>query len=332
MKKKKILILGVSSFGGASFANYLLNKSNYDITGTFNKKKKLPFKLFLEKNKNFKKLKLFKLDLNSNVNQIEKIVKECNPDYIIDFASICMVSESWLYPELYFRINFSSKINFIKNLSNNKRLKKYIYISTPEIFGSSNHSIPEDSKNFNPSTPYATSKLSLEMLLNNFINNSKYKIIIARFSNFYGCGQPMHRLIPKLIYCINNKIKFPLHGDGNTKRDFIFEEDFNKGLLKIINNGKIGEKYHFSGEKYFKIKDVIKTVIKLKKYSWKKLILKKQERMGKDKNYYLNCKKTKNKLKWKSRINLTEGLKRSINYYDKINDYIKSKDLIFKVK
>ncbi len=272
------------------------------------------------------------MNLNLNGNQIEKVVKKCNPDYVIDFASICMVNESWLYPELYFKINFSSKINFIKNLYNQKKLRKYIYISTPEIFGSSKNPIFEDSKNFNPSTPYAVSKLSLEMLLNNYAKNSRYKIIIARFSNFYGCGQPMHRLIPKLIYCINNKIKFPLHGDGNTKRDFIFEEDFNNGLLKIIKNGQVGKKYHFSGEKYSKIKDIIKIVIKLKKYSWKKLILKKKERVGKDKNYYLNCGKTKNKLKWKCKISLTEGLKRTINYYDKINEYIKLKDLTFKVK
>ena len=62
-----------------------------------------------------------------------------------------MVNESWLYPELYFKINFSSKINFIKNLYNQKKLRKYIYISTPEIFGSNKNSIVEDSRNFNPS-------------------------------------------------------------------------------------------------------------------------------------------------------------------------------------
>ena len=107
MKKKKILILGISSFGGASFANYLLNKSSFDIIGTYSKKKKLPFSLFLKKNKNFRKIKLFKVNLNLNGNQIKKVVQKCKPDYVIDFASICMVNESWLYPELYFKINFS---------------------------------------------------------------------------------------------------------------------------------------------------------------------------------------------------------------------------------
>jgi len=330
--KKKVLILGISSFAGASFANYLLNQSNYKIIGTYNKKRKLPFKLFLEKNKNFKKIKLFKLDLSLNETQIDKVIKKVNPNYIVDFASICMVNESWSNPKLYFKINFISKINFIKDLYKQKVLKKYIYVSTPEIFGSNQKPVTENSTKFNPSTPYASSKLALEILLNNFIKNSKYKIIIARFSNFYGRGQPMHRLLPKLIYCINNKIKFPLQGDGNTKRDFIFEDDFNQGLLKIIKVGKVGEKFHFSGEKYYTIKDIINKVIKIKNYSWSKLILKKPERQGKDKNYYLNCKKTKHKLNWKCKISLQEGLKKTISYYDQIIMNINSKDITFKIK
>ena len=73
-------------------------------------------------------------------------------------------------------------------------------------------------------------------------------------------------------------------------------------------------------------------MIKIKNYSWSKLILKKPERQGKDKNYYLNCKKTKHKLNWKSKINLQEGLKKTINYYDQIIKNINSKDIAFKIK
>jgi dTDP-glucose 4,6-dehydratase len=329
--KDKVLILGISSFAGASFANYLLNHSNLRVFGTLNKKKKLPFKFFLEKNKKFKKIKLFKLDLSLSKNKLENIISKINPNYIFDFASICMVNESWLDPKHYFTINFTSKINFIKNLNKQKKLKKYVYISTPEIFGSNKKPVEENSTSFNPSSPYASSKLALEIFLNNFIKDSDYKIIIARFSNFYGMGQPMHRLIPKLLYCIKNKIKFSLHGNGTTIRNFIFEDDFNNGLFKIIELGKIGEKYHFSGEKYYKIKDVIHKLIKIKKYSWSKLILKTKDRKGKDKDYFLNCKKTKQKLKWKCNVSLEKGLIKTTEYYDSVIKDINSEDIKFKI-
>ena len=332
--KQKVLILGISSFAGASFANYLLKKRNFEIFGTYNnnKNKKLPLKLFLKKNNQFKFLKLFKLDLSKNNNHLEKITKKISPHYIIDFASICMVNESWIRPKLYFQINFFSKINFIKNLSSQKKLRKYVYIGTPEIFGSSKKPIEEYSMLYNPSTPYASSKLSLEMFLNNFIQDPINKIIIARFSNFYGCGQPLHRLLPKLIYCINNKKQFPLQGSGGTKRDFIFEDDFNDGLLKVIKKGKIGSKYHFSGDKYCTIKKFIKTVLKIKNYTWSKLVRQSPERKGKDKNYYLNCKKTKLELNWKCKTTLDLGIKKTIRYYDTIMKDLEANDILFKIK
>ena len=132
--QQKILILGISSFAGASFADYLLNNSNLNIIGTFNKKNKLPFKYFLERNKNFKKIKLIKLKLFLKKNNLCNLVSKIKPDYIIDFASVCMVNESWKYTNHYFNVNFNSKIDFINNLNKQKNLKKYIYIGTPSIW------------------------------------------------------------------------------------------------------------------------------------------------------------------------------------------------------
>jgi dTDP-glucose 4,6-dehydratase len=329
--KKKILVLGISSFAGSSFANYVLKYNNYEIFGTYNKKNVLPFKFFLKKNILYKKIRFFKLNLSKKKNNLNKLVDKIKPNYIIDFASICMVNESWVNPKYYFEVNFFSKIDFIKNLSNQKKLKKYIYISTPEIFGSSKKFVKENSMIYNPSTPYASSKLAMEMFLNNFIQNKINKIVIARFSNFYGRGQPIYRLIPKLIYCINKKIKFPLHGSGNTKRNFIFDEDFNNGILKVITKGKIGSKYHFSGEKYFSIKEVIKYVLCIKKYSWNKLIKRSPERIQKDKNYYLDCKKTKSELNWSCKINLKLGIKKTIEYYDAIIEEIDKMNVNFRI-
>ena len=74
------------------------------------------------------------------------------------------------------------------------------------------------------------SKLNLEQMLTLYSNKS-CKSIIVRASNFYGLGQLDHRLIPKLIKFVNNNKKFPLHGNGDSTRDFIFEDDFNNGLF-----------------------------------------------------------------------------------------------------
>jgi dTDP-glucose 4,6-dehydratase len=312
---ERVLILGVSSFAGSSFANYLFQNQKFELFGTFHSKKNIN-KLIFKKNKC--KIKLIKIDLSTKKNKILSIIKKIKPKYIFDFASICLVNESWFNPQYYFKVNVDSKIELIKNLHSLKFLKKFIYISTPEVFGSTKKPVKENESFFNPTTPYAISKLSIEKLLLSYNNFFGSKSIIARFSNFYGRGQLIHRLIPKVIWSIKNSKKFPIQGLGLSKRDFIFDQDFNNGLFKILKNGKTGKIYHFSNNEYYSIKDVILLICKIKKFSFKKLIYFTKDRIGKDKNYYLNCKRTAKELKWRTKNNMQEGLKQTIDYYDRI--------------
>ena len=320
--KKKVLVMGSSSFGGASFVNFILNKNNYKVYGTYRAKKPKVYLPYLD-NKNIKKFKNFKIDLLKDSKKLYKLIKKIRPNYIVDFASICIVNPSWLFPDIYASTNVNSKIEIIKNLNNFSFLKKYIYISTPEIFGTSKNKIKENSNFFNPSTPYATSKLNAEFLLKNYFSSFKAPIIIARFANFYGPGQPLNRLIPKVIFSIQNNKKFPLEGKGESIRGYIYSHDFCNGIFKIMTKGKLGNTYHFSQRNFYSVMDVIKTICKTKKYSLKKLIIFKKDRIGKDKCYKLDTYKSVKFLKWKNKFSLKDGIKEIIKYQNKKNkDYL----------
>ena len=141
-------------------------------------------------------------------------------------------------------------------------------------------------------------------------------MIISRFSNFYGPGQPLYRLIPKLINCIENK-KFTLQGSGSSKRNFIFSYDFCSGIEKIITKGRIGKTYHFSGKKFYSVNDIIKNVCDLKSYDKKKLIKKTKSRVGQDFIYKLGSKMTMKELGWKPIYSLKKGLQEIILYHKK---------------
>ncbi len=90
-----------------------------------------------------------------------------------------MVNESWKYSKKYFAINFYSKIKILNYIAKKKFLKKFIYISTPEVFGNTTKILNENLCNFKPSTPYALSKLALEKYLLSL--NCGKKFIITRF-------------------------------------------------------------------------------------------------------------------------------------------------------
>jgi dTDP-glucose 4,6-dehydratase len=316
MKKKKLLVLGSSSFGGSSFVNFMLSKNNYKIYGTYNTNKTNLYLPYTD-NKNLKNFTNFKLDLSKKKNNLIKIIKKIQPNYIVDFASANVVNPSWSNPKMYNQINVSSKIELIKNLNKFVFLKKFVYISTPEIFGSSKNKLLENSKFFNPSTPYASSKLSIELLLKNYQKFFNAPVIIARFSNFYGPGQSLNRLIPKAIFCINNKKKFPLEGKGDAIRGYIFSHDFCNGIFKILKKGKIGNIFHFSEDKYYSVLETIKIICKIKNYPIAELILTKKDRTGRDHCYKLNTSKAKKLLGWKNKYSLKNGLIETIKFFQK---------------
>ena len=99
--------------------------------------------------------------------------------------------------------------------------------------------------------------------------------------------------------------------------------DFCNGIFKIMTKGKLGNTYHFSQRNFYSVMDVIKTICKTKKYSLKKLIIFKKDRIGKDKCYKLDTYKAVKFLKWKNKFSLKDGIKEIIKYQNKKNkDYL----------
>ena len=326
---KKILVLGSSSFSGSAFIDFMLNK-NFFVIGTYRRKKNILYQPHLKtSNENYVQ---YKIDLDKDIDKLLILIKRYKPKYIIDFASICMVNESWANPEKYIKSNLQNKSLLLKNLHKYKYIKRYVYISTPEVFGSNKHSIKEKENIFKPSTPYAVSKLAFEMMLKSYGETYNFPYTICRFSNFYGTGQPNYRLIPKVILSIIINKKFPLQGDGKSKRDFINSFDFSNGIYLALIKGKNKSSYHFSTNNYFTIKDIIKKICKIKNYSFNKLIKKETDRKGKDKIYKLGCSLTRKELGWKPMINLDNSLVEIIKFYEKNLDKIKKLDIKYKDK
>ena len=96
----------------------------------------------------------------------------------------------------------------------------------------------------------------------------------------------------------------------------IFDEDFNDALVKIMKKGQGGQIYHFSTNKFYTINQIIKIVCNFKGVNYKDVIYRVPDRKGKDKFYFLNCKKTSKKLNWKPKNDLFKGILKTIKYYD----------------
>ena len=308
VKKKIFLVIGSNSFSGSHFVNYLLSKGHKTIGVSRSKKIKdlfLPFK----NNKNFKKFTFEPLNLNleKDNDKIILLIKKYKINYVVNFAAQAMVAESWLYPCDYYKTNILSLVNLTNKLVKNKLIKKFIHVSTPEVYGNIS-GITKENTSYNPSTPYAISRSSFDMHLMALNKNYNFPVVFTRAANVYGPHQQLYRIVPKSIICALNKKKIELHGGGKSMRSFIYITDVAEATYKIAIKSKPGNIYHISSKNLISIKNLVEKVFKLNGLKVKKFIKIVAERPGKDKYYTLNSNKLIKEHKWKPKVSLTEGL------------------------
>tara|TARA_Y100000996_G_C22526391_1_gene644585 strand:- start:484 stop:1464 length:981 start_codon:yes stop_codon:yes gene_type:complete len=321
----KAIIIGSNSFYGSHFTKLLLDKK-FRLIGISRSKIKKRYQLPFDKNsKNFR---FFKLDLNTDLLKIIKLVKKFKPNYIINFSSQSMVHESWKNPEDWFLTNSYSIPSFYGYLNKIENKFRLVHISTPEVYGNTKGVVLED-ENFNPTTPYAISRVVADYFLKNLHKEFGFDFVATRAANIYGEFQDLYRIIPKTIYSILNKKKLFLHGGGGSVRSFIHIKDVCDATYKImVKKNNSGEFYHISSNKYISIKNLIKLICKIYSYNFNKLVINSKDRIGKDKFYKLNSSKVK-KIRWKATISLENGIKKTGNWLIKNNKKFKKKELTY---
>ena len=270
------------------------------------------------------------INKKKDLEKLLNIIKKNKFSYVVDFLGQGMVSQSWNKPQDWIETNILNKIKIIDFIIKNKiHIKKYIRISTPEVYGNNKNNLKENT-NYNPSTPYALTHSTIDTFLRIYFKQFKFPYVIGRFSNFYGDHQQLYRIIPKTILCILKKQKLKLQGDGLSKRNFLYRTDFCKGIYCLLKKSKINNTYHFSGDELISIKELVLKICKILNYDSKKLILHTKERKSLDKIYKMNNLKAKRDLGWSANFSLEIGLKETIDYIKKnYNKLTKEKTIYF---
>ena len=320
--KRKVVVTGGSGFIGSNLIKLLLKKKFFVInidnlsysSNSFNTKR-------FQKDKNYI---FFKIDLN-NRKKIFKILKKYKPSGIFNLAAESHVDRSIDSPKKFINSNILGVYNLLETILNyqkkTKQKIKLIHVSTDEVYGDiikgrSNENFP-----YKPSSPYSATKASADHLVKAYGRTYKVSAIISNCCNNYGPNQFPEKLIPKLIYNIINNKPLPIYGKGKNSREWIHVYDHCEALLLIFLKGKIGENYNIGSGQNYKNIDIAKKLLKIVKK--KSLKIKKnvritfvKDRPGHDIRYALNNKKILNKLKWKSKISLNEGLLNTFNWYN----------------
>ena len=319
------LVIGSNSFSGSNFVNYLL-KNNYKVIGVSRSKDVhanfLPY-LWTNQNTNYLSDKFIfeQIDLNKDLDKLMSLIDKFKPQYIVNFASQGMVAESWLNPTHWYKTNILSQVAFHDELRKRDFLRKFVQVSTPEVYGSTDEGWIKENYNFMPSTPYAVSRAACDLHLLSFLKAYNFPVVFTRAANVYGPGQQLYRIIPRTILsCLTGKKLF-LHGGGTSTRSFIHIEDVARATLKISLEAKPGNTFHISTNHAISIYDLVKKICDLTGANFNEIVEIEDERLGKDKNYLLNSESIRNCFNWEDKITLLDGLKDTIYWIEKNLNY-----------
>lgn len=326
----KYLVLGSNSFSGASFAEFLLAQGE-TVLGVSRSAE--PHAAFLPYRWSGRDVgfRFFKLDLNQDLEEIVDLTRKERPPYIVNFAAQSMVAESWQNPDHWFMTNVVSTIRLHEQLRRFDFLKKYVHVTTPEVYGSTG-GLVDESAPFNPSTPYAVSRAAADMSLRTFFAAYHFPVSFTRAANVFGPGQQLYRIIPRTIMYIRLGRKLQLHGGGTSERSFIDIRDVADATWRVARHGLPGETYHISTDRRVTIRQLVEMICKRLGVKFEDSVEVVGERLGKDEAYRLDSAKIRRALGWADHISLEQGIEDTIAWVDRYFDELRLQPLHYEHK
>lgn len=321
MATAKFFVIGSNSFSGASFIGYLLSKK-HEVTGVSRSAESSPCFLPYRWLSDTGLFKFVQGDLNNDLDKIMAAIDGQRPDYVVNFAAQSMVAESWKNPDHWFMTNAVSTVRLHEQLRRRDFLKKYVHVTTPEVYGSTSGFIKETAP-FNPSTPYAVSRAASDMSLRTFFEAYKFPVVFTRAANVYGPGQQLYRIIPRTILFIKLGRKLQLHGGGHSRRSFIHMRDVSEATWRIAVDGPPGETYHISTNEVVTVRELVERVCSKMGADFNTHVEVVGERLGKDAAYQLDSSKLRDTLGWRDQVSLDAGLDECIAWVDSNIDALK---------
>ncbi|MBR8734875.1 dTDP-glucose 4,6-dehydratase [Fusobacterium necrophorum] len=286
---KTYLVTGGAGFIGTNFVKYMLAKYHNISIVVLDKLTYAGIKENIQKEIDTHKIKFIHGDI-CDIKLVDDIFQQYEIDYVVNFAAESHVDRSIENPKVFLETNILGTQTLLdaakkfwtvgkdeKGYPIYKENKKYLQISTDEVYGSLKKDIPDGEtlvfhdkeldillknrgkvktfgKTFfteytpiSPKSPYSTSKASADMLVMAYKETYHMPVNITRCSNNYGPYQFPEKLIPLIIGNILQGKTLPVYGDGMNIRDWLYVEDHCKAIDMVLEKGKLGEVYNVGG-------------------------------------------------------------------------------------
>ena len=235
-------------------------------------------------------------------------------DVVVHFAAESHVDRSIYAPAPVIQTNVTGTFILLE-VARKISVSRFVHVSTDEVYGDIPQAVfaDEDSP-LQPSSPYSASKAGSDLLVRSYVRTYSFPALITRSSNNYGPYQFPEKFLPLMITNALDDKPLPVYGDGKQQRDWLHVEDNCRGILTVLEKGKIGETYNIGGPDVEENLTMVRRILQLTGKS-ESLLSYVTDRPGHDRRYALNCKKIETQLGWRPQISLENGLRETIAWY-----------------
>jgi dTDP-glucose 4,6-dehydratase len=324
-----LLVTGGAGFIGSNFIHYLFERT--DFSGRLVNVDALTYAGNLESlesvSKEFGGKRYFfeKADIRDRA-AIEAIFKNYEPDAVLHFAAESHVDRSILGPEAFVTTNVIgtyTMLDVARNAWKDRKDVLFHHISTDEVYGSlGDTGYFTEQTPYDPRSPYSASKAGSDHLAMAYYHTYGLPVTLSNCSNNYGPYQFPEKLIPLMILNMLEGKALPVYGDGKNIRDWIYVEDHNAAVWKIMREGEAGRGYNIGGENEWenirllgRLIELVSEEAKLDPAKIRSTINYVKDRPGHDRRYAIDCSRIKKELLWKQDHSFDEGLRKTVRWY-----------------
>lgn len=324
----RVLLTGGSGFIGSNLCRHLVKHCDAQVLNadalTYAANPKSLQDIADNKNYAFQKLDICHRE------GVSAALDTFKPDAFVHLAAESHVDRSIDGSDLFVRTNVlgthacleAARAYWMRLNREQRALFRFIHVSTDEVYGSlgANEYFVESTR-YDPSSPYSASKASSDHLASAWQRTYELPVIISNCSNNYGPYQFPEKLIPLMILNARDGEPLPVYGDGLNIRDWLYVNDHVRGLVKVMQVGRPGEKYNLGGRTEKTNREVVEAICKHmdelrpEGAPHARLIKYVTDRPGHDRRYAIDCTKAERELDWKPLENFDSGLAKTVQWY-----------------
>lgn len=273
---------------------------------------------------------------------VAEILHEHDIDTIVHFAAESHVDRSIIGPAPFIQTNIVGTFTLLETarqiwIEEGKERNsevRFHHISTDEVYGSLEPGEPEftEASPYAPNSPYSASKASSDHLVRAYATTFDLPVTITNCSNNYGPYQFPEKLVPLMILNAQTGNPLPIYGDGQQIRDWLYVDDHCDAIVRVIENGKLGETYNIGGNYQttnLELVELICSILDVKlpdspHTPHKNLIRFVADRPGHDRRYAMDISKIVGELGWKPEQTIETGISRTIDWFLSHGDWLEA--------